>query len=123
MATYFESANSLALLHKQLRQSAEVTQYLFKKVGVRSAEKKIVILTISEGETVVSSMLMMTIMSECESLYGKQIDLSLFKVVSISGFEKAKRTPYLEQADFIIVTDKDLLEAQTYPELEHILFP
>ena len=117
----FSNEKALSILHDTAKASAELSLYLFQKLGVRPPTTKIVIIAISQGDTMYGCDVLMLLVEECEKIYGRKVELSSLKMVSLSSLEAAKRSPYLEMASFILVTDEDLLGASEYPELERIL--
>lgn len=122
VADYFDNSSYLSTLHDQLKLTSETSQQLFRKIGIRPTPKKILLLTIAEADATIGTIVMMTLLEECERIYGKKVDPSSIKYVSLPSLERARNSPYLELADFVLMIDHDLLEIEHYPELEQIIF-
>ncbi len=121
-ANIFPDDSALNLLHDISKVRKDLNQYLFSKFGVKQPQtQKVILIAISRDDTMLGCDIMLSLLDECNRVYGKEVDTSSVKIVSLPSFEAAKRSPYLERASFILVTDEDLLEAENYPELKRIL--
>ncbi len=95
-------------------------QGLFRRLGVKPSEGRVVVIVICEDEWRAHEALF-DLFAECETIFRRTIDQHCIRYVSCKTLESAKANPNLELASFILVVDEDLLEAKYYPELEKIL--
>ena len=62
-----------------------------------------------------------TLAIACEKAFKKSVDTDLMRVVVFRTLDEARKSSHLEHANFIFIPDENLLDVESYPELEKIL--
>jgi len=93
---------------------------LITRMGVKPPHPKVVVIVIAKDEWD-GHIALFDLFEECETRYKKQIDQRRIRYVCCKDLEKARLNPNLEKANFILMADDDLRDAESYQELEQIL--
>jgi hypothetical protein len=95
--------------------------HLAERMGVKPRKQEKVVIMIIAPDEFAGQDALFTLLQDCENQFKRAIDQPRIQRVVFKTIEQASKSPYLELANFILIPDENLLDAESYPELEKLL--